>query len=109
MPRGVCKMCREEKELQKSHLLPAALYDYCRKGDQEPIRVTSEIVMSTSRQTQDYLLCRACEGILNEGGERWIVGKFAKQDRVNFPLYEMVASVGPDMDDGDVKAYSGNK
>jgi len=109
MPRDICKLCREEKELQRSHLLPAALYDYCRRPEMEPIRVTSEIVMSTSRQTQDYLLCRACEGILNEGGEKWIVSQFVKPDRGSFPFYEMVTGIAPEFDEGDVKAYAGAK
>lgn len=108
MPVGICQMCLgKDKQLVRSHLLPAALYNYCRKPEMEPIRVTSEIVMSTSRQTQDYLLCHECESVLNEGGEKWMVGKFAKPDRVNFALFEMITRVVADIDEEDVKVYSG--
>lgn len=68
MPIGKCKMCLQEKALVKSHLMPSALYDYCRKGEHRPIKVGGGFVIPTDRQTQDYLLCTDCEDVLNSGG-----------------------------------------
>src|ERR1700730_19425780 len=67
---GKCRMCLQERVLVKSHLMPAALYDYCRKGEHRPIKVGGGFVIPTDRQTQDYLLCEDCEDVLNTGGER---------------------------------------
>ena len=67
MPIGKCRMCLHEKTLVRSHLMPAALYDYCRKGEHRPIKVGGGFVMPTDRQTQDYLLCEDCEDVLNTG------------------------------------------
>ena len=52
--------------------MPAALYAYCRAGDHRPVKVGGGIVLPTDRQTQDYLLCERCEGVLNKGGETWL-------------------------------------
>lgn len=107
MPQGICKMCLAHKELVESHLMPRALYNYCRSGDSEPIKVSSEIAMITSRQTKDYLLCFECEGVLNKGGEMWILPKLAAKDRKSFPLYEIISGTVPAFDEPDMKIYYG--
>jgi hypothetical protein len=50
--------------------------------------------MPTDRQTQDYLLCKQCEGILNRGGENWLANKLATWERT-FPLYDLLTKVPP--------------
>ena len=75
MPRDICKLCQKEKDLFKSHLMPAALYALCDAPDSRPVRVAADVVMQTSRQVQDYLLCAACEDALNKGGESWLFGE----------------------------------
>jgi hypothetical protein len=39
MPVGRCRMCLLAKTLVRSHLMPAALYDYFREGEHRPIKV----------------------------------------------------------------------
>lgn len=107
MPHGICKLCLVQKELVDSHLMPRALYSYCRSADAEPIKISSEIALSTSRQTKAYLLCSKCEGVLNEGGEMWILPKLAGIDRKSFPLYEIISSEAPAFDEPDMKIYYG--
>ncbi len=85
--------------------MPAALYDICRAGGFDPIRVTSKVIMPTSRQTKDYLLCSPCEGLLNRGGENWVLPKLATWDK-GFPLYEMLQQIQPDVVDNDVRGYA---
>ena len=104
MPIGKCRMCLDKKSLVRSHLMPAALYDYCRKREHRPIKVGGGFVIPTDRQTQDYLLCEDCEDVLNAGGERWILGKLATWERT-FPLYDLLTKVPPLFDEGDMVVY----
>jgi hypothetical protein len=109
---GTCPMCLgKDKQLASSHLMPSALYDTCDSPDSNPIKVSSEIVMETSRQTQDYLLCAGkggCEEALNKGGETWTLPMLMKKDR-SFPLYDLLVRSTPEVDDGDVKAYAASR
>jgi hypothetical protein len=103
---GKCRLCLQEKALVRSHLMPAALYDYCRKGEHRPIKFGGGFVIPTDRQTQDFLLCEACEGVLNCGGERWILDKLATWERT-FPLYDLLTKVPPFFDEDDMVLYAG--
>jgi hypothetical protein len=104
VPIGKCRMCLQEKELVRSHLMPAALYDYCRKGEHRPIKVGGGFVIPTDRQTQDFLLCEDCEDVLNSGGERWILDKLATWART-FPLYDVLTKVPPVFDEDGMAVY----
>src|SRR6266850_1626361 len=84
-----CSLCLEDKELVKSHLIPRAMYDYCRTADSEPVLMTTEVMMQTSRQLQDHLLCKLCEDVLNVGGEQWLLPLLARIDQT-FPLLGIV-------------------
>ena len=66
-------MCREEKKLCKSHLMPHALYALCRTDEYDPVRLTEELMLPTSRQTMDHLLCFDCEQNLSRNGESWLL------------------------------------
>jgi hypothetical protein len=94
MPNGICKLCLLDKTLVRSHLMPAALYGYCRAAGTDPIKVGEGVVMPTSRQTQAHLLCQACEEVLNKNGENWVNPRLATTDG-EFPLYTIVSSHAP--------------
>jgi hypothetical protein len=100
-------MCLEEnKQIGSSHLMPAGLYETCRNGTSEPIKVSDQIVMETSRQTQDYLLCvgkGSCEERLNKEGEQWVLPMLMKKDR-SFPLYDLLKSKS-EFEELDGKAF----
>jgi hypothetical protein len=104
VPIGNCRMCLQKKSLVKSHLMPAALYDYCRKGEHRPIKVGGGFVIPTDRQTQDFLLCEDCEDVLNSGGERWTLDKLATWERT-FPLYDLLTKVPPLFDEDGMAVY----
>ena len=95
-------MCLQERVIVSSHLMPASLYDYCRKGEHSPIKVGGGFVIPTDRQTQDY------EDILNQGGEKWIADKLATWERT-FPLYDLLTKVPPEFDDDGMVVYQGTK
>lgn len=92
MPIGNCKLCLMQKDLQDSHLLPAAMYKYIRvplKRNPNPVIVGRKVTATSSRQVTDYLLCAECEELFNKNGEgetlRWVWnGK-------NFPLGDRLA------------------
>src|SRR5262245_5630931 len=97
-------MCLRNRNLMSSHLMPAALYDYCGKDKHKPVRVGGGFVLPTDRQTQDYLLCDACEDTLNKGGEKWILDKLATWERT-FPLYDSLTRVAPLFEENDMAVY----
>jgi hypothetical protein len=74
--------------------MPAALYALCDAPDSNPVQVTADVVMQTSYQTQDYLLCLECEDVLNKRGENWLLPKLATIDG-KFPLYDMLRQGTP--------------
>lgn len=84
--------------------MPAALYDYCRKGEHRPIKVGGGFVLPTDRQTQDYLLCEACEHVLSKGGEEWIANKLATWER-HFPFYDLLTRTPPLFDEDGMTVY----
>jgi hypothetical protein len=105
VPQGICKMCLRPKELIRSHLIPRAVYSLCRTADSEPVKFNKEVIMQTSRQTQDYLLCAVCDNFLSEHGENWVLPKLKTWDK-GFPLYDLLAEVPPDVIEGDGAAYA---
>lgn len=103
-----CPLCLEDKEIVSSHLIPQAMYDYCRAKDSEPVLMSSKIVMQTSRQVQHPLLCRDCEDILNKGGETWLLPLLATVDG-RFPLLDIIERVEPDVQDGELRAHAASR
>jgi len=100
-----CPLCLEDKELVTSHLIPQAIYDYCRTAESEPVIMTSRIVMQTSRQVQHALLCQKCEDVLNKGGENWLLPLLATIDK-KFPLLDIIERFEPDEVDGELRTYA---
>jgi hypothetical protein len=93
-----------DKPLASSHLIPAGVYKYLRKGEFRPIRVGAGIVLPTDEQTQTYLLCDDCESILSHGGETWVVGKLLTLEK-KFPLYDLLIQQKPTVDVDDMLVY----
>jgi hypothetical protein len=95
MQKEFCKLCLQDKP---------ALYDYCRAGGLNPIRVAHGVVMPTSRQTQDYLLCGDCEDVLNKGGESWSNRELASMER-KFPFYDLLTKCPPEWEEDGMALY----
>jgi hypothetical protein len=105
MPDQKCPLCLETKNVVVSHLMPAAMYDYCRPPGGHTLSVSSDLVIESDRQLQDYLLCNDCEQNLNRGGETWLLPLLARYKGA-FPFHELLTRVAPDVVDGDVEAYA---
>jgi hypothetical protein len=87
MPIGICKLCLQNRDLQKSHLLPAALYRLSRwQGDPNPNpwEISARGQRQTSKQIQDYVFCRDCEERFCKYGERYAMGQVNRNG--NFAL-----------------------
>jgi hypothetical protein len=104
-------MClREDVVLKCSHLTPASVYrllDSPNAPNHNPVLITSQGVVQTSREIKDYVLCEQCEDLLNRNGENWVLPLLATRE--NFPLYDLLTSVAPDIVEPDVTAYAGAK
>ena len=94
MKTGTCPGCLKPKGLVSSHLVSRAVYDYLRTNDLHPFVAARGAVRATSDQLQADLLCRDCERMLNDGGEKWILGKLCTIDR-KFPLYDLLQQQAP--------------
>jgi hypothetical protein len=117
MPQGKCKLCGEERELQDSHLLPAAVYRMCRsETDQvaDPIGIRNDRkikafrVFQTSKQITGHALCFSCEQILNTKGEDWVLPQLSTIHG-GFPLFEKLTTIEPAIVEGDMAAYESVK
>lgn len=94
MPVGTCKLCLQVRELRDSHYIPASLYRRIRKiAGTDPVVMTPNLVVATSRQIRDYVFCNDCEQRLNVGGEKYIYSISAEGK--NFPMRDMLVHSKP--------------
>ncbi len=90
MVAGTCKLCMKHEVLQKSHLIPRAMYKYA--SDPGLPLPNTQVVSRKGRspvvrQVTAHLLCSACEQRLSERGEDWMMRQvWNNQNR--FPLLE---------------------
>ena len=62
--KGVCRLCKKEKELKKSHIIPKFCYDEMRneKGRKEILEIPENDKEKKSQDGwKEYLLCADCE------------------------------------------------
>jgi hypothetical protein len=79
---GSCPLCLQSAALQKSHLLPKALYKTVR-GDgpnPHPLHITPGNWRQSSFQDWAHLLCIDCEQRLHRGGEDWTLRHLLRKD-----------------------------
>jgi hypothetical protein len=84
---GICKLCQQNRELQKSHFLPASLYRMSRiegEPNPNPWQISAKGRYQTSKQIQDFVFCRKCEELLCKNGERYAMSQV--NGRAGFPL-----------------------
>jgi len=107
MPRGICKLCLYDKELQDSHLIPKGVFKSLRIDGKESISVTAERILKISPQFKAFLLCRDCEERLNIGGETWVLKHMARQiPKHQFLLFDMLTDAAVCRSDEDGRTYA---
>jgi hypothetical protein len=106
MPTGMCKLCMKDKNLQRSHLVPAGAFKPLRakqSSNPNPLIVTNSWIGQSSDQTAAHVFCRECEDVFNKGGETWLIPQLAQLD--GFPLYDTLTKAQPLYSEGDFLAY----
>jgi hypothetical protein len=94
-----CKLCLNERHLQKSHLVPRAYYKLLRTpgaDDPNPITADAETTRTSQEQLAKHLLCASCEDLLNKNGERWVLLNNYRLDGPS-PLYRALNAAEADM------------
>ena len=94
---GICGLCRLNRQLRDSHLLPAATYKLAREAERRnpnPVVVTAEHAGTTSNQVSDYFLCPDCEDRFSRLGERHVMGQCARRGG-RFALRERLVATLP--------------
>jgi hypothetical protein len=81
------------------------MYEYCTPPGGHPISISSNLVIESDRQLQDYLLCEGCEDSLNKGGEMWLL-PLLSQYKGPFPFYDLLIRIPPDAVDEDAAIYA---
>jgi hypothetical protein len=108
MERGTCKLCLQVGDLQDSHFIPAAMYDYIRKPSAKnpnPVIMTPRVTATTSKQMKNHLLCAHCEDLLNNNGEMEILKWVWNGEQ--FPLADFLAATPPYSTSQEFLVYSG--
>ncbi|HWA94053.1 MAG TPA: hypothetical protein VG844_05585 [Terracidiphilus sp.] len=110
MPTGVCKLCLLDRELLASHYLPAGVFSQLRvksKENPNPVLITKEVTLTSSRQPKDFVLCAECEERFNENGERWVLANMAREE--SFHLQAFLSAQGPIDQNEDFAIFAGAK
>jgi hypothetical protein len=107
---GICGLCREEKDLKNSHLLPKALYRVLRsvtRSNPSPLAVafTSASAWKTDKQVTKYFLCGGCEQLFHKKGEDWTLRHILRARRV-FKLLDILEGIEPIETTMVAKVYS---
>lgn len=74
MSVGFCKLCNENKDLQKSHAIGAAIFrKILRADDGKAVEVANndKYISYSSDSWAEYQLCNYCEGYLNPSYEQY--------------------------------------
>ncbi len=96
--QGQCKLCLQLRDLQNSHLMPAALYRKSRNpgaSNPNPMQVTERRSVQTSRQLRNYVLCRDCEQLFSRRGENYVMTQVFDGNSNRFPLLDMLRASTP--------------
>ncbi len=94
----ICKLCRQERQLLNSHLIPRAFYKLLRTPGLEnpnPIVGDGKVARASQDQLVQPLLCADCEDLLNKNGESWVLSKSYRLKGPS-PLYKTLALASPD-------------
>jgi len=102
--RGICKLCREEKNLQESHYIPAALYPKSQKLEYAT-RIGSGVVVEHMKA---LLLCSNCERRFDQNGESEVLRHIAPKSVKRFPLHEKLRLALPrEVEDDSISRFAG--
>lgn len=95
MRTGVCKLCRRTAELQKSHLIPRAIFQKVKGGEKENIARIEKNIGATyppgGGHIKAELLCHECEELFSKSEKTVANDCYVFNGR--FPLFEKTKSI----------------
>jgi hypothetical protein len=108
MAFGQCKLCLNERDLRWSHFIPRSIISATREPSLEihdPVVITANLVVTTSRHICDWVLCARCEQRFNAEGESWVGARVAT--RGAFPMFDIVSNARPISESDQFLTYEG--
>ena len=109
----LCDLCRKEKKIQRSHLIPASLYRLARNSKPQkglgpdPVLLYNKLAIQTPLQVKGSLLCPACEDRFNKYGESIVIRQCLRRDTNEFSLRDRLRALSPHIAFDDSSWYSG--
>lgn len=64
--KGTCGLCKEQKELRLSHIIPKFAYSWFKRTSVSSLRMLDNPNRRIQDGAKEYLLCADCEQLLNE-------------------------------------------
>jgi hypothetical protein len=104
---AACSLCQQLKELQDSHLFPAALYKRLRtneRSDKNPVVIGKQKTLTSSKQASAHLLCADCEQLFNKKGENFVLRQCALP-KEGFRLRDSLQDISPIETTEQYRAY----
>jgi hypothetical protein len=106
---GECGLCRQSRELQKSHLIPRAGYRHLRGSkigvQWDPVFTTPTKARITTDQATAPFLCSDCEQRFQKRGEDLILRQCAQQNG-EFKLRDQLQAAAPLHTEGRSAVYN---
>lgn len=103
-----CALCKQDKTLQESHLIPAGVLKkvgFAHDSKRAVALMDSDALYYQSRQAKKKLLCSECEKTLNFGGERDVIPKLFHKD--GFELLDDIRLRSDYRDSGQITIVEG--
>ena len=72
----VCALCKQNREIRKSHFIPQAVFKLCRNdasSSPHPVAVFENVAFRSAYQYEQPLLCDECEDRFSSHGERDVI------------------------------------
>ncbi|OTG80454.1 hypothetical protein B9T33_08465 [Acinetobacter sp. ANC 5054] len=93
---GVCKLCKEENELQRSHILSKMVYRKINKNNEGfyAFDGTKNLTQLTRLQHTAYMLCRGCETLFSQNETR-VSKLFNEINNMNLEARKWLANIFP--------------
>jgi hypothetical protein len=104
---GICALCKETRNLCRSHYIPAGVYRLLRSIGESPFRLNDEGTYQDDYQIYDYFLCEECEERFNKNGERWFLQHAARAS--GFPLWSLLNYAEPEQVSPRLKLYRASR
>ena len=105
-----CGMCKNQKALVESHLIPKSIYKIIveKSISRSPVSIKGGKFVKTSNQVKAYFLCSCCEAKLSKYGEDHVL-RYTYRDAGKFEFQETLEGIKPEFEMDSALVFSGSK